>query len=457
MDRRAFLTRAAATAGAAIPLTAFVNRAAAESDDRDERDRRDGDDWRDRRRRSPGYGPLFPTADETTGLPLLMLPKGFEYVSFGWTGDRLDNGQPTPGAHDGMAAFAAGRRRVRLVRNHEVGAGAPFSQTAYNLAAGGGTTTIEFDTRRGEVISMTDSLSGTIRNCAGGPTPWGTWLTCEETTMQLAGRPHGYVFEVPADGMGDPLPLRDMGRFSHEAVAVDPCTGYVYETEDAGSSSGFYRFIPNTPGELSDGGKLSMLKVRGAELVNLGASYPNGTRFKVEWVPIESPDNPAPIAGNFVWAQGRAQGAATFGRLEGCWYGNDQKIYIVSTSGGVGQGQVWEYDPEREIIRLLFESPGPEVLNAPDNITVSPRGGLVLCEDGGGEEFMHGLTVDGEIFQFARNNVQLNGERNGIAGDFRGSEWAGACYSPDGKWLFANIQSPGITFAITGPWKSGAL
>jgi secreted PhoX family phosphatase len=191
---------------------------------------------------------------------------------------------------------------------------------------------------------------------------------------------------------------------------------------------------------------------------NLYEGFANGTRFWADWVPIETPDNPASNSpGNFVWAQGRAQGAATFGRLEGCWYGNG-KIYFVSTDGGAArQGQVWEYSPNKEYIRLVFESPGSATLNAPDNITVSPRGGLVLCEDGGGEEFLHGLTVNGEIFQFAKNNVVLAGQRNGITGDFRGSEWAGACYSPDGKWLFANIQSPGITFAITGPWQEGAL
>ena len=446
MDRRSFLKRAAVTAGAAVPFTAFIQRTAAQ-------DHQGGL----RRGHTAGYGPLFPTNDQTTGLPLLMLPEGFKYLSFGWTGDRLDNGQPTPGAHDGMAAFAAGKGRVRIVRNHENGPGTPFSASSYNLSAGGGTTTIEFDTHKGEVINTHDSLSGTLRNCAGGPTPWGSWLTCEETTMQLAGRPHGYIFEVPSDGMGDPVPLHDMGRFSHEAVALDPATGYVYETEDNGSSSGFYRFVPLTPGALADGGDLWMLKVDGVNLANLGASYPNGTTFDVEWVPIGTPDNPAAISGTFVWAQGRAQGAATFGRLEGCWYGNDAKIYIVSTSGGIGQGQIWEYAPAEERIRLLFQSPGAAVLNAPDNITVSPRGGLVLCEDGGGEEFMHGLTVDGEIFAFAKNNIVLNGERNEITGDFRGSEWAGACYSPDGRWLFANVQSPGISFAITGPWKAGSL
>jgi hypothetical protein len=270
--------------------------------------------------------------------------------------------------------------------------------------------------------------------------------------------PHGYVFEVPADGFGDPAPLRDMGRFSHEAVAVDPATGWVYETEDAGSRSGFYRFIPHVTGRLEQGGELYMLKVQGTSRANLGASYANGTTFPVEWVRIMTPDNPAAdMQGTFVWAQGQAQGAATFARLEGCWYGNDAKIYIVSTSGGVGQGQIWQYSPADDTIELLFESPDASVLNAPDNICVSPRGGLVLCEDGNGEEFLHGLTTDGEIFPFAKNTVILNGERHGLVGNFTGAEWAGACFSPEGRWLFANVQSPGITFAITGPWKAGSL
>jgi secreted PhoX family phosphatase len=105
----------------------------------------------------------------------------------------------------------------------------------------------------------------------------------------------------------------------------------------------------------------------------------------------------------------------------------------------------------------LFESPGAEVLSGPDNVCVSPRGGLVLCEDGGGNDSLFGLTRDGVLFEFARNNVTLSGERNGIVGDFRNAELAGATYSPDGDWLFFNVQSPGITIAVTGPWRKGAL
>ena len=443
MDRRSFLKGATA---AALPFRAFLAHAQEPSHQGGLR-----------RGQTVGYGPLFETIDDTTGLPLLLLPEGFKYLSFGWRGDMMDDGQPTPSNHDGMATFAAGNGRVRLVRNHEVGPGAPFSAARYDAAAGGGTTNLEFDTHKGALVAASASLSGTIRNCAGGSTPWGSWLTCEETNL-FTTMPHGYIFEVPADGLGDPTPLTDMGRFSHEALAVDPATGWIYETEDSGLTSGFYRFVPSNSGNLAAGGGLSMLKVKNASLANLGASYANGTTFDVEWVPIATPNNPSATSpGNFVWAQGRALGAATFARLEGCFFFGG-RIYIVSTSGGaVSQGQIWEYDPAGETISLLFESPDVNVLNMPDNIAVSPRGGIVLCEDGSGLEYLHGLTRDGQIFRFAQNNVKLNGERNGITGDFTGSEWAGACYSPEGRWLFVNIQSPGVTFAITGPWQSGAL
>ncbi|GAA4896988.1 PhoX family protein [Streptomonospora salina] len=393
-----------------------------------------------------GYGPLQPAGPDGE----LLLPAGFTYAAFGRTGTPMRDGTPTPGRHDGMAAFEADDGALRLVRNHEQSGGEAFASPSYDPQAAGGTTTLVVDREAMRLVDSFPSLTGTIRNCAGGPTPWGSWLSCEETFTGLdTADPHGYIFEVPvdADGPVEPVPYRAMGRFTHEAVAVDPATGIVYETEDRGSS-GLYRFVPDTPGRLGEGGKLQMLAIKGDPRYDTRTGQRAGKPLAVEWVDIDDPD---PDSGDSlaVFNQGRAKGGAVFARLEGAWYG-DGAIYVNSTSGGdAGLGQVWEYRPRGRSggqLILVYESVDPDLLQSPDNICVSPNsGGLVLCEDGSGGDMLRGVTDRGEIFDFAALNSTNT------------SELAGATFSPDGRTLFFNVQSPGITYAVTGPWSHGAL
>jgi secreted PhoX family phosphatase len=251
-----------------------------------------------------------------------------------------------------------------------------------------------------------------------------------------------------------------MGRFVHEAVAVDPSNSIVYETEDRGDA-GLYRYVPSVPRALGAGGRLEMLAVDGRPGLDLRRGVRRGEEIPVSWVVIDDARrahrDPGEADTQGVFSQGAAKGGARFARLEGAWFGEGRLVF-TSTSGGEAQrGQVWQLDPERSRLTLLYESPGEAELDGPDNICVSPRGGLVICEDGAREQFLRALTRNGRLFAFARNNLVLRGERNGIAGDFTDQEFAGACFSPDGEWLFVNIQTPGITFAITGPWRDGGI
>ena len=401
-----------------------------------------------------GYGPPEPRPDENTGRPLLALPRGFQYWAIGAAGSTMSDGRPTPPAHDGTAAFADGRL-VRLVRNHELrGSGPAFGPLAqaYDPSCPGGTTTLVFDPAHPSSPESFASLSGTSTNCAGGPTPWGSWLTCEETYHETrsSGRVlrHGYVFEVPsaATSAVAAAPLRALGRFVHEAVAVDPQTGVVYETEDA-DAAGFFRFVPRKGLEA---GRLQMLTLEDRKNADLRSKQTPGRPLAVSWVDVDEPD---PGRGRpSCHRQGFLKGAAVFRRLEGAWWSAvDRAVYFTATDGGDARaGQVWAFRPETggSTLTLVYESPSPEALFKPDNITVSPGGGLLVCEDpdGSGPCRLRGLSRDGRLWSFAADN------RAGARDEF-----TGACFSPDGTWLFVNLQGLGVTFAITGPFGSGPL
>ena len=404
--------------------------------------------------RGKGYGPLRP---DPNGL--LDLPPGFQYRIFSRTGDIMSDGNPVPGDHDGMAAFAGPRNTTILVRNHELSpdeldkpkAVAPDAKQYDPLCRGGTTTLIVGPDRK--LVQDYVSLAGTYRNCAGGLTPWGSWISCEENTSTPAtnepGDPsnvskmHGYNFEVPAGGkIAEPLPLVAMGRFNHEAIAIDPRTGIVYETEDRGDGL-FYRFIPNSPGNLRAGGVLEALKIKNMPQAITKVDFPVGKPMAAEWVRIEDVN---PVE-DTVREEGFAKGAAQFTRGEGIWYGNSEFYFCCTDGGALELGQVWRYIPGRNAqdggtIELFVEPNNQDALDGPDNIVVSPYDDLIVCEDGDSEQFLVGITPRGELYDFARNALNQ-------------SEFCGACFSPDGRTMFVNIQVPGITFAIWGPWRRG--
>lgn len=425
-----------------------------------------------------GYGPLKP---DPNGI--LDLPEGFSYRIVSYAGQQMNDGYVTPGRADGMACFSLRGSKVILMRNHENRHG-HINSGPFGIARGlkkrprpdkvfsfdsdgeplpGGVTRLVYDTATGKLHKAELALTGTSTNCAGGATPWGSWLTCEETVVgpaQGLSKSHGWVFEVPAKSRGlvDPVPLTAMGRFNHEAAAVDPATGIVYMTEDAFDVAGlFYRFLPNTPGELALGGRLQALAFRdspAADARNLNGdiAWKPGEVRQAAWVDLDDVEAPK----DDLRKRGHAAGAVIVGRGEGIFWGKGEAWFTCTNSGPGKHGQILRYRPSphegepREVdspgtVELFLEPTDDKVMDYPDNLTVAPNGHLMVCEDRYSDTLrnhLKGVTPEGKVYTLARNVYRDN------------AELAGVCFSPDGGTMFVNIYWPGITVAVQGPWAA---
>ncbi|MGW5103812.1 alkaline phosphatase PhoX [Streptomyces sp. NPDC004100] len=412
-----------------------------------------------------GYGPLVPDPEG-----LLDLPKGFRYRVLSREGAPLRSGEgPVPSNHDGMAAFSGRGGRTHLVRNHENRPTAKIRVPAvegltYDPEGHGGCTALELDSQ-GRVLSERVAIAGTAVNCAGGRTPWGTWLTCEETEDRAGDnghtKDHGFIFEVhPTDPhRTGAVPLTAMGRFQHEAIAIDPRSGVVYETENAFLKPFglFYRFLPRKPlggvGSLRAGGRLQAMRVPGVP--DLSTVQETGASFDgIEWV-----DVPDPLAtATPTRLQDYGSGGITHAqKLEGCYWGGTC-VYFVSSfahsaegSAADHYGQIWRYDPHRRRLTLVIVfGPDTDVRlpgESPDNICLAPSGGLMVCEDGNGAQHVFGVTRGGEVYAMARGRQNIGTPEKPEWGEF-----AGVTFSPDGETMYVNCYTPGTTFAVTGPW-----
>lgn len=416
---------------------------------------------------------------------VLDLPEGFGYRIVSRVGDAMSDGLRVPGAHDGMAAFEGEDGRVILISNHEMNThwingsafGARYADLPENTKALlydrgsdktpalGGTTTTIYNPSTGETEKQFMSLAGTEINCAGGPTPWGSWLSCEECFEVPSTRTdynhlitrdqrHGYVFEVPsgATSLVEAIPLKAMGRFEHEACAVHAATGIVYMTEDAHHSL-FYRYLPDTPGNLRAGGRVQALAIDAHSSMmthNWSAvpQTPPGKSLNTYWIDLDLVD---PLE-NDLRLRGAARGAATFARGEGLCVAEDRFAFTCTIGGPARLGQVFTYTPspfegtpeERKdpgVLTLIAEADEGSLLRNCDNLTMAPWGDLVVCEDTLNHCGLVGIQPDGSQYAIADNSHSL-------------SELAGVCFSPDGKTMFVNIQYPGMTLAITGPWPT---
>ena len=346
---------------------------------------------------TPGPGPYG-----ALGVPDangLQLPAGFTSRVIARTGETVGpTTYPWHSAPDGGACFPVPGGGWVYVSNSEVNNG------------GGGASAVRF-AADGSIVDAYRILANTTRNCSGGPTPWGTWLSCEENGGV------GKVYECSPLTAGQGMQRPGLGSFNHEAVAVDASTGHLYLTEDDPVGR-LYKFVPTTAGDVSSG--------------TLYAAAVTGS--SVSWIPTaaNTPD--------------RQASTTPFNGGEGIWAGHDE-IYFTTK----GDKRVWRFDPVAATIAIFHDCVAvPSALDAVDNITIHPSSGdIFVAEDGGNMELGILAEVDGttQVTAFCR-----------IAGH-SGSEVAGPAFSPDGTRLYVSSQrgsddSTGVTYEITGPFRT---
>ena len=400
---------------------------------------------------------------------ILKLIKGFNYKIISKQNQIMSDGLPVPGHADGMISFKGENGRIILIRNHEIGnfykiekllkLNSLYDYPDYinknkdnffdlgkneKLPCCGGTTTIIYNPETQKVEKEFLSLAGTLVNCSGGPTPWNTWITCEEIVRNQGDdglqKNHGYNFEViPSDNikLNKAIPLKAMGRFRHEAIAINPKTNIAYQTEDREDGL-IYRFIPENSAKYGIKGKLQSLKISIKDTRNWKFNYiEKNKKYNVEWIDLENPDRKE----DDLRYDGEQKGASVFARPEGMWFDNNS-VYFTCTSGGYNKlGQIWKYHINNNQLELLFESNNSNLMKACDNIIISPWGDIIICEDGKGRDRLIGIKPNGKTYVIAENILNS-------------AEFAGANFSPDGSILFVNIYSPTLTIAITGPWET---